>query len=333
MMIQQAVLHVLDFHTNACILSQKPLDFTNETVYEYVDKQVSRVLHDPSRQTGVFYATSHYQELLQRYLAGTADFAEVASETAKKLYDILSLWDEPISLDLLFVAFRDDHEENRIGIFLLENKTAYTHQILDDEGSVYSKLIKHYAILPNTTQKVDAYAIVGLHDLSVTFVDKKRRVNGEELLILPERLLQCTAVISGKEAVQKANKIALAVADEFGADPIRVLSKAKQYVAANAELPDEFSPREMGTCVFADSPPLQEAFSEQAAAAGLPETVAVEEEYARKTGTMHKIKTDTGIEITFPSAYIENTEFIQFITNSDGTLSIELKKIAKIMNK
>ena len=55
--------------------------------------------------------------------------------------------------------------------------------------------------------------------------------------------------------------------------------------------------------------------------------------YAQKAGRSHKIKTDTGIEITFPSEYIENTDFIQFINNPDGTLSIELKNIGKIVNK
>ena len=53
----------------------------------------------------------------------------------------------------------------------------------------------------------------------------------------------------------------------------------------------------------------------------------------KKAGRSHKIKTDTGIEITFPSEYIENTDFIRFINNPDGTLSIELKNIGKIVNK
>ena len=44
---------------------------------------------------------------------------------------------------------------------MLDNKTAYTHQILDDEGTVYNKLIKHYAILPGMAQKAEAYASSG----------------------------------------------------------------------------------------------------------------------------------------------------------------------------
>ena len=50
-------------------------------------------------------------------------------------------------------------------------------------------------------------------------------------------------------------------------------------------------------------------------------------------GEHHKIKTDTGIEISFPVEYLKNREFIEIKTNDDGTLRIELKNINKIVNK
>ena len=55
--------------------------------------------------------------------------------------------------------------------------------------------------------------------------------------------------------------------------------------------------------------------------------------FAVKTGRNHKIKTDTGIEITFPADLFQNTEYIEFINNPDGTISIELKNIGKIINQ
>ena len=56
MMINAAVLHIFDFNTNVCIVSQKSLDFSSDVVYEYVNKRLSRILGDASQQTGVFYA-------------------------------------------------------------------------------------------------------------------------------------------------------------------------------------------------------------------------------------------------------------------------------------
>ncbi len=333
MMIQKAILHILDFNTNMCILSQKELDFSSDIVYEYVDKRISRILTDAGQQTGAFYATSQYQVLLQQFLQEDISFADFAAQTARSLFDILAHCDVPESLDLLVVDFQDEEDKRQIGILLLNNKTAYTHQIMDEDGAVYNKLIKHHAILPSTSQKVEAYALIQCQDYTIRFVDTKRQMNGEDVYILPDRLLQCTAVISAKEAVKLVSKIAVKVAEDHGSSTVEALSKAKNYLAENAETADTFSPQELGADIFAHSQTMQQEFKEQLQEAKLPDDVAIQKEFARRTGRSHKIKTDTGIEITFPSEYVENTDYIQFINNPDGTISIELKNIGKITNK
>ena len=305
MMIQKAILHILDFNTNMCILSQKDLDFSSDVVYEYVDKRMNRILQDAGQQTGVFYATSNYQALLQQLIGGEISFDEFASQTARQLYDILSHCDGPSSLDVLVVDFNDDADVRCIGVLLLDNKTAYTHQILDDDGAVYNKLIKHYAILPGASQKIEAYALIHCGDFSIRFVDKKRQMDGEDIYILPERLLQCTSVISAKDAVKLVSKIAAKVAEDHGGNTVEVLSKAKNYLVENAETAEAFSPQDLGAEVFAGSQAMRNEFAAQLEEAKLPADVPIAKAFAERAGRSHKIKTDTGIEIIFPSEYIE----------------------------
>ena len=66
MMIQKAILHILDFNTNICILSQQDLDFSSDVVYEYVDKRIERLLKDAGQQTGDLSHTSSFQPVLQQ---------------------------------------------------------------------------------------------------------------------------------------------------------------------------------------------------------------------------------------------------------------------------
>ena len=47
----------------------------------------------------------------------------------------------------------------------------------------------------------------------------------------------------------------------------------------------------------------------------------------------HKIRTDTGIEITFPTEYSHNPDFIEFVSMPNGMISIELKNIGNIENR
>ena len=333
MMIQKAILHILDFNTNICILSQQDLDFSSDVVYEYVDKRIERLLKDAGQQTGVFYAISSFQHVLQKLQMEEITFDDAAAAIAKKTYDILSHCDETESTDLLVVDFNDDDDVRTLAVLMLENKTAYTHQVLDEEGHVYNKLIKHYAILPGTGQKIEAYALIRFDDFSIRFVDKKRKCNGEDMYILPDRLLQCTSCISGRDAVKMVNKIAAQVAEDHGGSSVEALSKAKSYLADHAETSDSLSPKELGAVVFSDNKEMQNQFEQEIQEAQLPDQVPVQQDFARRTGKTHKIKTDTGIEITFPSEYIDNSDYIQFINNPDGTLSIELKNIAKIVNK
>jgi len=46
-----------------------------------------------------------------------------------------------------------------------------------------------------------------------------------------------------------------------------------------------------------------------------------------------KIRTDTGVENNFPSDYFNDKEKLEFINNSDGTISIVIKNVSKILNK
>ena len=54
---------------------------------------------------------------------------------------------------------------------------------------------------------------------------------------------------------------------------------------------------------------------------------------AERTGKTHVIKTDTGIEIRVPSEFVSNADYIEFINQADGTISIQLRNISKLVDK
>ena len=48
---------------------------------------------------------------------------------------------------------------------------------------------------------------------------------------------------------------------------------------------------------------------------------------------IYKIRTDTGIEISFPAEMGSNSEYIEFVNEPNGLISIELKNIGSIENR
>ena len=79
--------------------------------------------------------------------------------------------------------------------------------------------------------------------------------------------------------------------------------------------------------------PQLDAFVEAVSDEALPERVVVEKNVAKRVAKSHKIRTDTGIDITFPAEYGENPDFIEFVSGPNGLINIELKNIGHIENR
>lgn len=91
----------------------------------------------------------------------------------------------------------------QFGLLVYQNQLGYTHKVGQDGDLVCNEIIQHYAILPNPTQKIHMFAFVDMENWTVKFADKKRVLDGEELFLLPDRLLNCTMPVSPKDTVKK----------------------------------------------------------------------------------------------------------------------------------
>ena len=168
--------------------------------------------------------------------------------------------------------------------------------------------------------------------MSVQFVDKAREIAGEERWLIPQGLLQCTMEASSKELIDTTMRLVEEVATEYGANAAIATAKAKAYVAENADDSDEVPFDEFVEEVFEDEGP-RRSFVEAAQRENLPDHAPVERAVAKRVTRNHKIRTDTGIEITFPAEYAQNPEFIEFTSAANGLIRIELKNIGSIENK
>ena len=96
---------------------------------------------------------------------------------------------------------------------------------------------------------------------------------------------------------------------------------------------DELDLVEAGKEIFKNNPSMQSDFDTAIKDAGFTEPVKMDQEATLKKMCKHKLKTDTGIELTIPTDYFDNIEYVEFNNNDDGTLSITLKHISNIVNR
>ena len=66
----------------------------------------------------------------------------------------------------------------------------------------------------------------------------------------------------------------------------------------------------------------------------VPESVPVERAQVEGAAVRnHKIRTDTGVDISFAAVMLKNSEYVQFVNEPNGLISIELRGISSIENR
>jgi hypothetical protein len=329
--INKAILHILDFNSGVTVFSQQELDIKN-SVETFLTKHLEKASSDPGAKTGRFYPDSGFKNRLSAYLDGELDFISFSVYIAGLMYSSIAKSDKVESADLIVCDYSVD-SQRLIAILKCNNRVGFTHQVIQSDNGVKNDIINHYAIMPSISQKIDEHAFIDTESLAIRFTDKKRLVDGQEAYIIADNILQCSSKVSSKDAIGMVSAITRKVAENHGQSSVMAVSKAKNYIMENTEKSDYLDPVDLGKEVFAASPMMQEEYMREVIDAGIAETVKIDKEFAQRKGRSHKIKTDTGIEITFPVDYFQNTDFIEFVNNSDGTISIQLKNIGKLINK
>ena len=362
MNLNHAILHVFDFVSCENTFSAEEIDLADKVAKSYVSRLAGKALADLDAKRGEFSPDSRFAQDLRAYVAREMDFVALSRGIGEYLARELGHMEKPVSADLLVMDFQDapvkvvnemtdeevaarfeGREDRYLGIILLESKQAYVHELDFGEAGERNGIDRHRAILPNPSQKIPTFAVVDLKTFAVSFADKQRTIDGAPKLVIPDGLLQCSIEASSKETFAAVAEVVEAVAEEYGANTAVALSRAKAYVAGPADtagpdgepLPweEDVDLSELADDVFEGNEVLRERFQEVAQAYELPERVTLEREAVRRVASKHKIRTDTGIEITFPAEYSRNPEYLSFTSEADGTYSIQLKNIGHIENR
>lgn len=351
MKINHAILHVLDFVACEHTYAREEIDVSDKTAKRYVSSHARKALGNLDNKHGQFAPDSMFAQALRDYFADESSFVGLSADIAKFFADEFQHMEKPVSTDVLVVDFEEGADgaaaagdaepvasgpaPRYFGVFLLESKQAYVHETTYGESGERNGIARHRAVLPSPSQKVSSYAVVNLRTLSVSFVDKPRTVAGEERLLIPDGLLQCSAEASTKEAFTAVTELVEAVAEEYGQNAAVALSRAKAYAVENAveDQMDDLDLGEVAQVAFEGDPVMRERFEQAAQAVDLPERVPLEREAVKRVARSHKIRTDTGIEVTFPAEYSRNPEYITFTSEADGTISIQIKNIGSIENR
>lgn len=329
--IEKAILHILDFHSGVTVYSDTELP-VKDSIETWLLKHIERAWGSQDAKPGTFYDDSAFLKQIASYDAGELSFIDFSKQIAKTLEDAFTHAEEMPSSDVIVAAVSID-EVPYLVILRSNSYIGFTHQVNQTENGIQNEIINHYSIMPNLSQKIDEFAFVNRRTKEIKTAAKKYTLDGNPVIVLPEVLLECSLTPSPKEAMKNLSKAAAKVAESFGQDKVATEAAVKSYVAETMQQGTELDLQEAGKEIFHDNPAMQQELDTAIRDAGITEPVQMDPEATLKKVSRHKLKTDTGIELTIPTDYFDNTEFIEFNNNEDGTLSITLKHISNIVNR
>ena len=329
--IDKAILHILDFNSGMTVYSDEELT-VKDSIETFLYKHIEKSWGSQDAKPGTFYDDSAFQQTLGAYLSGEMGFVPFSKEITHTLEEAFTHAEEMASADVIVADVRID-DQRQIVVFKSNSHIGYTHQVNQTENGIKNEIINHYSIMPNLTQKMEEFAFIATESQAISVCAKKYTIDGNSIQVFPEILLECSLTPSPKEAIKNLSKTAAKVAEAYGQDKVATEAAVKSYVAENMQESDELDLVEAGKEIFKENPSMQADFDTAIKDAGFTEPVKMDQEATLKKMCKHKLKTDTGIELTIPTDYFDNTEFVEFNNNDDGTLSITLKHISNIINR
>lgn len=347
--ISQAILHVFDFDSGSTFFSEGALDLSNRATRSYVQRHLRKISSNAESKHGEFSPGSSFPEELRLFFAGQNDFVGFSVQIAQWFWEELRRTEDLEQCDLLVADFTDtdggkvdgglddsgadaafEGKGRRLfAVILLPRRQAFVHEI----DSQSNEISRQDATLPNPTQKVESYVLVDADTMAIDFHDKERNVGGEARQIIPELFLQCSTEASSHEVIDQVTVIVRDIAEEYGLTPAVEVSRAKVALSRHADLEEVVAPAEVGREVFEDRPELARHYEERIAERQLPDEVPVRRGVANRLTKTHRIRTDTGIEISFPSDLADKPGYIDFVTGPDGRISINILNVASIENR
>ena len=365
MHIDHAILHAFDFEGGSDYPSERELDLGSRSVKSYVQRSLRKLIASPESRHGELSDQSSFGAALKTYVQGdSVSFIELSQQLARFMWEELRRCDDLEQCDLLVADFTDtsdmgrradgaskeqgattvataapsrdaeDLSERFLAAALLPRRQAFVHELsLDDAGVASNDILRQDSTLPSPTQRIDSYLLVNLKTGSVDFHDKERRQAGSALQLISDRLLGCSAQASTREVVQAIGRIVEEVADGHGMSSVQAVAQAKRVVTSSAERDEPLLPSEVGRQVFTERPELAERYEQTVRDEQLPEEVPMHRSAANRLANSHRIRTDTGIEISFPSEYAADDTYIEFMADAQGRVSILIKNVGSIENR
>ncbi|SJZ36862.1 hypothetical protein SAMN02745116_00060 [Pilibacter termitis] len=331
--LKRATLHMMDRNNESPILSDTLLDLTQHFVAEYVENKVKKIATSQTK-TGKLNQESVLGKIFS--LANKENFIATGQEFMENWAKIYTQSEDAPSSDVLMALYEKD-SQLYFAFIKLAYKDGLTHFVENAENGINNKLVMNRAILPASSSKPDEAFAVNLSTLEYELIEKRFEFSGEKQFYFAQYLLAESEQpqASVDQSVSAVKKLAKSIGRKYEDDEYEVMANVKEALFDSFEEYGVIEQDFLAEKVFGENLSAKLEFKD-----GLRESLPTENremdeirEISDKKFGKQKLKMDNGIELIVPLEVYRDANAVEFINNPDGTISIVIKNIEKIVNK
>lgn len=268
-LIEKAILHVLDSNMSSPIISQSEIDLTSEDITDFINNHIIKLLNDPSLKEAEFIEESSLVKRESEVIKDNFDlFLQCSANIASYLFELMTKNIDISPSDLLLSLVNIDSILYLI-ILKFNYRESYTHLVNTNENGVSNQIIKYKTLLPSETQKVDEGAIINIDRGILKVVEKPCEIDGGRQYYFSDIFLRCRTNLSKKESVKVIRNIAQEVSRKYYNDIFEIVPKLKTAIYESSEETGNVEIEELAEEVFPESNEIQKEYIEKVKQAGV----------------------------------------------------------------
>lgn len=329
--IRKGIVHILDSSLGYPVFSGQPLRLTPD-INDFFRQHIFKILSGDDMKKCYF---SDEEAEMYKLVKGFSEENLVSSskEMAGLLYNIMNANIAIPSADFAAVTFQVQGVKY-LALLKMNYKESFVHMTSSPEGENVNNIIKYKSTLPASSTKLSEAVVINLEDFSASIVEKKYEVNGEKCNYLSELYLKCKASMSSKSKLD----IVMRAADQinkkhFAHKPVQQM-ETKRIIREEIEENGALNVEKVSEKIYGNVPEIKEEFDAKMEKYHMDKAeFQPRSEKTVKRLEKQYLKTDTGIEINIPMEQYRDINQVEFITNPDGTISVLIKNINRILTK
>ncbi|MCK8061025.1 MULTISPECIES: nucleoid-associated protein [unclassified Fusibacter] len=334
--LDKAVLHVLDTQMDEPILAQQLLDLDREDVHEFITKHALKALTDEGAFKAKFMPGTAMIERSMRLL-DEDDFLEASYELALRLFNMIKETKEP-SCDLLVIKFHTGNI-SAYGLMKLDFQKSYIHEIEFNESSFNVNIVAQEIALPSQQQKVMQCAfgvpVSDDNEYDLIVLNKKRSSDEEEKIRFVKIFLNATREFDYKDKTKTLKKTIEDWAQKNLKEDFDTASELRKSVDDKLRYHALVSAEDLAKEALAHDTNARHSLITKLEQQGIAsdEKFEIDKRFVDKKMKSKTIRTDTGFVIRGDFELFEDDGFIEVQRNGDGTVNYIIKGVRHTKEK